>query len=101
MNSETRQLLMRWQSLHKEQGLQRAGVLARSLWFVGLGLCIFVVIGVAYSLHPALIAVGAAATGWVTAERNALRTRISQWPIIRNYIDWPRVENDLTNDADA
>jgi hypothetical protein len=101
MNSDTKQLLTRWQSLREERGLQRAATAARTLWFVGLALCIFVVFGVVYSLHPALIAVGAAAMGWVTAERNALRTRASQWPIVQNYIDWNRVQNDLANDTNA
>ena len=51
MNNETKQLLTRWQLLQKEQGLQRAGAVARSLWFIGLALCIFVVFGVVYSLQ--------------------------------------------------
>jgi hypothetical protein len=32
--------------------------------------------------------------GWVVAERNALRLRISQWPIFSAYIDWDRVHQD-------
>jgi hypothetical protein len=101
MNNETKQLLTRWQSLQNEAAFKRASNVARSLWFVGFALFIFVVYGVVYSLHPALVAIGAAAMGWVTAERNALQTRIYQWPIVRNYIDWQRVENDLTNDTVA
>jgi hypothetical protein len=99
MNNETKQLLTRWQSLQKERGLERAETAVRSLWLVGLSLCIFVIFGLAYNLHPALVAAGAAALGWVTAERNALRLRISQWPIVRDYINWQRVENDLTEDT--
>jgi hypothetical protein len=99
MNNETRQLLTRWQSIQKGDGLQRAARTARILWFVGFALCIFVVLGVVYRLHPALLAVAAAAMGWVTAERNALLTRISQWPILQTYIDWNRVQIDLTNDT--
>lgn len=41
------------------------------------------------------VAVAAAAMGWVIAERNALRTRLGQWPIFKTYIDWNRVEEDL------
>jgi hypothetical protein len=95
MNTDTKQLLTRWQSLQKDGGLQRAASMARALWFVGLVLCIFVVLAVVYQLHPALVAVGAAAMGWVIAERNALRTRLAQWPIFKSYIDWKRVEEDL------
>ena len=72
--------------------------MARVLWMVGLVLCLFVVFGVVYRLHPALIAIAAAVMGWVIAERNALRTRAAQWPIFRSYIDWKRVQDDLKDD---
>ena len=75
--------------------------MARVFWVVGLVLFLFVVLGVVYQLHPALIAVAAAATGWVVAERNALRTRIAQWPTFKNYIDWKRVQDDLRDDHAA
>ena len=95
MNTETKQLLSRWQSLEKDGALQHAASRARGLWFVGLGLCIFVVFAVIYRLHPAFVAVAAAAMGWVVAETNALRTRLAQWPIFKAYIDWKKVEEDL------
>ena len=95
MNTDTRQLLNRWQSLKEDGGLQRAASMARTLWFVGLLLCLFVVFGVICRLHPALIAVASAVMGWVVAERNALRTRIAQWSVFKTYIDWRRVEEDL------
>ncbi len=95
MNTETRQLLIRWQSLEKDGGLQRAASRARVLWFVGLALCILVVSAVLYRLHPAIAAVAAALMGWVIAEGNALRTRVAQWPIFKTYIDWKQVEEDL------
>jgi hypothetical protein len=31
---------------------------------------------------------------FVTAEANALRHRIRQWPMLREYIDWERVRRD-------
>jgi hypothetical protein len=95
MNTETKQLLTRWQSLEKDGGLQHAASRARALWFVGLALCIVVVFAVIYRLHPAFAALAAAAMGWVVAESNELRTRVAQWPIFKTYIDWNRVEEDL------
>ena len=95
MNTETKQLLTRRQSLEKNGGLQRAGATARLLWIVGLVLCIFVVFAVVYRLHPAFVGVGAAGMGWAIAESNALRTRLAQWPIFKSYIDWKKVEEDL------
>jgi hypothetical protein len=95
MNTETKQLLSRWQSLENDGALQHAASRARVLWLVGLALCIFVVFAVIYRLHPAFVAVAAAVMGWVIAESNALRTRIAQWPIFKTYIDWKKVEEDL------
>jgi hypothetical protein len=98
MTSETKQLLTHWQSLEKDGGIQRAASMARVLWIVGLVLFLFIVFGVVYRLHPALIAVAAAVMGWVIAERNALVTRAAQWPIFKSYIDWKRVQEDLKDD---
>jgi hypothetical protein len=99
--TETRQLLARWKALESGDGLQRAAALSRALWVVGLALFAFVVFGVLYGLHPAATATGAAIMGWVTAERNALRTRADQWPIFKQYIDWNRVQRDLSNGTNA
>ena len=53
MNTETKQLLARWQSLAKDGGLQRADSTARVLWVAGLVLFFFVVFAVVYRLtHP-------------------------------------------------
>jgi hypothetical protein len=102
MNGDTKQLLARWQALEGEDGLRRATLTARILWLVGLGLAVFVALAVAYELHPAFVAIGAAVMGWTIAERNALRTRIAQWPTFKRYVDWNRVKQDLadaTNDC--
>jgi hypothetical protein len=72
--------------------------MARILWFVGLVLCLLVLVGVAYKLHPAIVAVVAAAMGWIIAERNALRERLAQWPTLRRYIDWKYIQEDLSSD---
>jgi hypothetical protein len=98
MNTETKELLTRWQSLEKNGGLQRAGATARTLRIVALVLCIFTVFAVVYRLHPVFVAVAAAVMGWMIAESNALRTRFAQWPIFKSYIDWKKVEEDLKGD---
>jgi hypothetical protein len=98
MNSHANRLLTRLDSLEKGDGLQRAKSVGRVLFIVGLLLAIFIGIAVEDGLHLGLIAFASAALGWIVAERNALRSRISQWPIMRNYIDWHRVEQDLPRD---
>ena len=98
MNSKFRNLLLRWHSLEKEDGLRRAKTVVRVLWFVGLALFLFIGFGIVYKLHPIAIAVASAVMGWVIAERDALRTRLVQWPAIRRYVDWKLVEEDLRTD---
>jgi hypothetical protein len=71
--------------------------MAHVLSAVGLLLFVFVVLAVAYALHPVAVAVAATSLGWVIAERNALRARVSQWPIFKRYIDWKRVHEDSTH----
>jgi len=100
MNIEAKTLLLRWKALDQEEGLRRAISTARLLWFIGLVLCMVVVAGIVYKLHPAAVAVAAAVMGWVVAERNALQTRVVHWPILKRYIDWKRVQEDLSNDRD-
>ncbi len=95
VDTETKRLLTRWRSLSEGEGLRHAAKTARVLWAVGLVATLFVVFAVVFHFHPALVAGAAAVTGWVIAERNALRMRISQWRIFKNYIDWRRVEEDL------
>jgi hypothetical protein len=99
MKTHANRLLTRLQSFEKGDGLQRAKSVGCVLFVVGMLLAICIGIAVAYGLHPGFIAIASAAVGWIIAERNALRSRISQWPIMRNYIDWHRVEQDLRRDV--
>ncbi len=99
MNTETKNLLVRWQSLEKGDGLRRADFTARVLWFFGLALLMLVVFGIFDGLHPAAVAAAATVLGYVIAERNAVWSRSRQWPIFKRYIDWKRVEEDLGNDT--
>ena len=78
--------------------MQRAQKMTRGLAVVGFGLCLVVVLGLIYHLHPAIIAIAALLDGWVLAERNALQYRIAQWPHLSRYIDWSRVEEDIRHD---
>jgi hypothetical protein len=99
MANHVTSLLSRLDSLEKGDGIRRAKLVSRVLFVLGLLLAAFVGVAIAYAFHPTFIAVPAAAVGWVIAERNALRSRISQWPIMRNYIDWQRVKADLPRDV--
>ena len=100
MDKHSKDLLSQWQLLESGDGLKRSGSMVRILWIAGLLLCIVVIFGISYGLHPVVVAIAAVAMGWVIAERNALRTRLSQWPILRRYIDWKRVQEDLTDNKE-
>jgi hypothetical protein len=99
MQTNATALLKRLRSFEEGDGIRRAKSLSRILFVIGLLLSIFVGYAIAYRLHPALIAVAAVVVGFVIAERNALRSRISRWPIFRGYIDWQRVREDLKRDV--
>ena len=99
MQNHTHRLLLLLNSLETGDGIRRARSVSRVLFVVGLILAIFIGLGITFQLHPALIATAAAGAGWVIAERNALRSRVAQWPLMRNYIDWPHVQADLNRDA--
>jgi hypothetical protein len=101
MDPATKHLLNRWQSLRTEAGLKRAASVARWLWLAGLILALVVAFGLYYELPPLAVAAAASAMGWVVAERNALKSRISQWPMVVSYIDWGRVTNDLGGDQET
>jgi hypothetical protein len=99
MQTSATALLKRLRSLEEGDGIRRATSLSRILFVIGLLLSMFVGYAIVYRLHPALIAAAALVVGFVIAERNALRSRISQWPIFRGYIDWQRVREDLKRDV--
>ncbi len=95
MDTERKRLLNRWNALHDSAGLRRAGAFARVLWLIGVILLLVVVFGLYYRFPTAVVAGVAAVMGWVIAESNALRARISQWPVVQTYIKWDRVSDDL------
>jgi hypothetical protein len=95
MSIEAKQLLQRWESLRSGTGLTRAASVARALWFFGLVLFLIIVVGLYYGLSPVVLVIVSAVMGWVIAERNALKLRIAQWPVLAGYIDWTRINNDL------
>jgi len=65
------------------------------LWLLGLALFLVVVFGFYYMLSPAILIAASAVMGWIVGERNALKSRLAQWPTVANYIDWERVRNDI------
>jgi hypothetical protein len=99
MDQTTKDLLLRWRSLESSESPKAIASRCRLLWFAGLTCCLVVVFGVMYGLHPAAIAAVAALGGWLVAEANALRSRLSQWPIFKQYINWQRVRSDLGEPA--
>lgn len=95
MDSTARRLLQRWQALRDGNALKRAASMARTLWVIGLLLALFAAYAIVARLSPVISAAAAGVCGWVIAESNALRTRIAQWPIFKEYVDWSRVQKDL------
>ncbi len=98
MDKNSKNLLLRWQALDKGEGIQQVKSTIRRLDLFGFAFSFAIVYCIFFKLHPVFIALAAAALGWVTAERNALKTRMDQWSFLKQYIDWERVEKDLAED---
>ena len=98
MNKNSKSLLLRWQALEKGDGIQQAKSLLRKLDLIGFAFSFAVVYCIFFKLHPIFVVLSAVALGWVVAERNALKTRMDQWSFLKQYIDWKRVEQDLSNE---
>lgn len=92
-------MLHRWVSLQQGDGLNRARSFVRLLRIAGLVMCVVVVLGGVYAWPSWAIAAIAAAIGWTIGEANALHSRVAQWPIFEQYIDWNRVRAAITNPA--
>ena len=95
MESGTKALLTRLKSLEDGEGLKKAYSFCRILQagVIVLGLLIFV--SLYFGLPVLIIIFGALSAGWLIAERNALETRLKQWPEMKQYIDWEKVNRDL------
>ena len=93
-------ILKRWQSLHEGDGVRHARRVAMILRVVSSLAFVAVFAGIATGFHPALVALLAAVMGWLIAESNALRLRLTQWPIMEDYIDWARVRADSSTEPD-
>lgn len=90
------EILARWHEIESREGLARAKKISRSLTIVALILCVVIgLVSIRYGLASIAYAVAGALVGWLIAERNALDSRIADWPTYRQYIDWSRVRQDL------
>jgi hypothetical protein len=95
IDAETKKVLLRWQALCHPEGLQRIKSLALWLRLIAIALICFVVLAVGFGLPVVWVVVGALLCGWLSSEAEALRTRLSQWRIFSQYLDWRRIERDL------
>ena len=94
-------ILNKWIAIERGNGIERAKRVIRYLSFGAIALCILVgIAGALWGVSILAVALPSALAGWLIAERNALQQRIGQWPVVRQFIDWPRVEEDLRTGKD-
>ena len=93
MDQEIKNVLLRWRALETSEGVRRVASVTTSLRIIGLVLCVIVFVGIDYGWSPIAIAIVSAAIGWTVAETNALRNRLRQWLMLKQYIDWQRVNS--------
>jgi len=95
VDAETKSVLLRCKGLSQPETLQRAKSIALWLRLAGLVVACLVVVAIAKGFSSVWVAVGAVVVGWLVAETNALRTRLSQWGTFSRYLDWQRIEQDI------
>jgi uncharacterized protein HemY len=100
MDKNSKSLLLRWQALEKGDGIQQVKSMIRRLDLFGFAASLIVVYCIYFKLNPIFVALAAIVLGWVVAERNALRSRMDQWSFLKQYIDWQRVEQDVSKHED-
>ena len=91
-------LLSRWASLEDGSGTRRAARLLTMLRILA-GLAFLLLAWGSYvGWPPIAIAFLGIVTGYLLAERHALEARWRDWPVARQYIDWPRVRHACGHD---
>jgi hypothetical protein len=88
-------VLERWIALRGEEGIERARRTVTYLSVVAFGLTLVVALCATLTDWPAwALLLPAAAVGWLVAERNALQSRVEQWPALSEYLDWRMIQRD-------
>jgi hypothetical protein len=96
---QPKDILTRWMNLEEGTGLAKAKLASRYLSIASFTICIAIALmGGYFELPWWVLVVPAVVVGWLIAERNALNTRVAQWPVYRKYIDWSRVRADLQSE---
>jgi len=86
-------LLKRWLALEDGEGIRQAHSLVLRTRILGLVFFVAAGLGAIYDFNVWIVIAFALGAGWLIAEANALRQRMEQWPILREFIDWQRVKN--------
>jgi hypothetical protein len=88
-------ILDRWMALEKGNGIEYGRAICRRLNIAACVLAAGVIaLGAYWGYRTFIPVLPSIAIGWLVAERNALSSRIDQWPTVRRYLDWERIERD-------
>jgi hypothetical protein len=95
MREIPKSLLARWVALEDGDGVRLLTSRIRLLWAFGFVAWLAAMACVYYGATSWLALALAAVAGWLIAETNALRSRLEQWPSLRQYLDWQRIRDEL------
>ena len=95
MREIPKSVLVRWVALEDGDGVRLVTGRIRLLWVLGFVAWLAAVVCVYYHGNSWLALALAAVAGWLIAETNALRSRLEQWPCLRQYLDWKRIRDEL------
>ena len=90
------EILTRWVAIESGNGIENVRKTSHFFSIAAFTVCVAVGLVYAFFDLPSLVfEFPGALIGWLIAERNALESRIAQWPTFRQYIDWTKVREDL------
>jgi hypothetical protein len=91
----TKKILGQWIALRSKDGIEHA---SRRVFYLSVAAFALATIAILASTLAAIPAIAflfpGIAIGWLLAERNALQSRIEQWPALSEYLDWDKIERD-------
>jgi hypothetical protein len=89
-------------SLEKGTGVEDARRVSRWLSVGGLVTCMAVCLFATLVFGPwsMTVVMPSVVVGWMVSERNAVDSRIQQWPTMRRYINWKAVEADVLSETE-
>jgi hypothetical protein len=95
MDVKTRALLLHWQSVNDDHSLRRARYQLKVLLCASSVLLFIVIVDIALGWSAIWITAPSAIFGFALGKAHSLRTHMDLWPLLRRYVNWQQITDDL------